>query len=91
MFDLAPDRTHAWWLFTLHVERRRAFHEMMKAKGIETTVAHVRNDVHPVFGPRREDLPNLDEFEKTYICLPLHHEVTDDDAERVVRAVQRGW
>lgn len=91
LFDLAGDRTHAWWLFTLHVERRADFHSMMRARGIETSVAHIRNDVHPVFGGRRDDLPNLDGFAETYINLPLHHEVTDGDAERVARAVQGGW
>jgi perosamine synthetase len=91
LFELAGDRRHAWWLFTMHVEERAAFHEMMRAEGIETTVAHIRNDLHPVFGPRRNDLPVLDVFEKTYINIPLHHEVTDEDAEKVVRAIQRGW
>jgi len=91
LFDQAGDRTGACWLFTVHVEERRAFHEMMKARGVETTVAHIRNDVHPVFGPRRDDLPGLDEFEKTYICLPIHHELTDEDAGRVVEAVRGGW
>ena len=91
LFDLAGDREHAWWLFTVHAERRRAFHDMMAAKGIETSVCHIRNDLHPVFGPKRDDLPALDEFEKTYICLPLHHELTDGDAGRVVEAIRGGW
>jgi len=91
LFDQADDRRSAWWLFTVHVEGRQGFHDMMAAKGVETSVCHIRNDLHPVFGGRRDDLPALDEFEKTYICLPLHHEVTDGDAQRVVEAIRGGW
>jgi len=91
LFEDAPDRTSAWWLFTLHVEDRAGFHEMMKAKGIETSVVHIRNDLHPVFGGRRDDLPTLDRFCQSYICIPLHHAISDEQAGRIVDAIKGGW
>jgi perosamine synthetase len=91
LFEQAADRRGAWWLFTVHVEGRQAFHDMMKAKDVETSVCHIRNDLHPVFAPARDDLPVLDRFQESYICIPLHHEVTDEDAEHIVKAVRGGW
>lgn len=91
LFDYGADRACAWWLFTLHVERRWDFYEMMKARGIQTSVCHIRNDLHPVFGPRRADLPMLDKFQETYICIPMHQGVTMEDAGRIVEAIRGGW
>jgi len=91
LFELADDRLPAWWLFTLHVEDRWGFYEMMTERGIETTVAHIRNDVHPVFGGRRDDLPVLDRFCQSYICIPLHHAISDEQAGRIVDAIKGGW
>lgn len=85
------DRTSANWLYTVHVQDRSRFHRMMLEKGIETSVCHVRNDIHPVFGPVREDLPALDKFQHTYICIPIHHEVALGDAQYIVETIKHGW
>ena len=90
-FQQNEDRRSAWWLFTVHVEERQAFHEMMAAKEIETSVCHVRNDLHPVFGGRRDDLPVQDEFQDSYICIPIHHEVTMEEASNIMEAIRGGW
>lgn len=79
------------WLFTMHVRDRASFVRTMAARGIETGVVHRRNDVYPVFGGRRNDLPMLDQWEKTAICLPLHNMMTDEDLDAVIGAVKAGW
>jgi len=91
LFQYKGDRRCAWWLFTIHVENRRAFHDMMKFKGIETSVCHVRNDIYPVFGGRRNDMPNLDKYQDTYICIPMHQGITDDNAQYIVDSIKGGW
>jgi len=91
LFHYDDDRRCAWWLFTVHVEGRRAFHDMMKARGIETSVCHIRNDLHPVFGPQRHDLPALNKFQETYICLPMHQAILFKDAQYIVESIKGGW
>ena len=92
LFDRrVDDRTSGDWLFTIHVERRDDFCRMMHDAEIDVSVAHIRNDLHPVFGPRREDLPNLDRYERSYISIPLHNHLSDDDVTRVIDTIRGGW
>jgi len=91
LFERAFDRQSGDWLFTIHVERRGDFRRMMDDKGIDTGVAHIRNDVHPVFGGRRDDLPVTDRYEKTHISIPLHNLMTYEDECRVIEAIKGGW
>lgn len=90
-FEYKQDRICSWFMFMVHVENRMAFHRMMKEKGIETSVCHVRNDHHPVFGKPRTDLPNLDKFQHTYLSLPIHRFVTMEDADYIVNRIKGGW
>jgi perosamine synthetase len=88
LFQYKGDRRCAWWLFTVHVESRWALYEMLRRNGVETSVCHIRNDLHPVFGARRTDLPNLDRHQDTYLCLPLHQGLMDGDVERAVGLIR---
>jgi len=85
------DRESACGLFTMRVERRDDFHRALRERGVETSVVHVRNDTYTVFGGRRSDLPGMDALEKTYICLPLHGRLSDEDVEHVIKSVGAGW
>jgi len=91
LFERLDDRTSGDWLFTIHVENRMNFHRALLDRGVESSVCHIRNDLHSVFGPLREDLPNLDRYQETYISIPLHDHLTDEDVGYVIRAIQRGW
>lgn len=85
-----PSRVSAWWLFDIHVERRESFIRLLRENGIETSLVHRRVDTHSVFGSRTE-LPRLAQFEKSHLCLPIHSEVTEDDAEYVLSVIEQGW
>lgn len=85
------DRQSGNWLFTMHVEDRPAFVRAMASRGIETGVVHRRNDIYSLFGGRRRDLPKLDAWERTAICLPLHNMMTDAQLQLVIDAVRKGW
>ncbi len=91
LFERQDDRASGDWLFTMHVENRMDFHRALLERGVESSVCHIRNDLHPVFGPLRDDLPNLDRYQKTYISIPLHDHLTDEDVEYVIEIVRRGW
>ena len=91
LFESKGDREGTGYLFTLHVERRAEFCAMMDRRGIDVSIVHRRNDLDPVFGGRRADLPTLDKYENSYISLPLHNHLTSDEVGRVIDAVRGGW
>jgi perosamine synthetase len=91
LFDKEDGRISGNWLFTIHVERRDDFCCMMNSHEIDVSVCHTRNDVHPVFGSLRDDLPNTERFGKTNISIPIHNFLSHDDLERVVEAIKGGW
>jgi perosamine synthetase len=91
LFQNKDDRESSWQLFTIHVPRRDDFCRAMRSRGVETSIVHNRNDVYTVFGGRREDLPVLDSFSRTFICIPLHNQLTDEQVDHVIAAIRRGW
>jgi dTDP-4-amino-4,6-dideoxygalactose transaminase len=91
LFEQREDRTSGCGLFTMHVENRDDFCRAMRTRGVEVSVVHVRNDQYKVFGGIRRDLVNLDRLSKTYICLPLHNQLSDDDVEYVIECIKEGW
>jgi len=91
LFEQRDDRTSGYGLFTLNVEHRDDFCIGMRAKGVEVSVVHVRNDQYKVFGGLRQDLPNLDQLSQTYISIPMHNHLTDEDVEYVVECIRAGW
>ena len=91
LFENNNDRVSANWLFTIHVERRTDFAKMMKAKGVDVSVVHLRIDRNDIFGGLRDDLPNLTTFTKTHISLPLHNLLTDEDVDYVIHCIREGW
>ncbi len=91
LFNNQADRESAWQLFTIHVPRRDDFHRAMLSRGVETSIVHMRNDIYTVFGGKRDDLPHLDQFSKTFICIPLHNQLTDEQVDRVIESMRKGW
>jgi len=85
------DRTSSYHFFTMHVESRNDFCRMMTARGVQVSIVHYRNDVYAVFGGERNDLPQLDRFSGSYVGLPLHMHLTDDDVQYIIQVVQSGW
>jgi dTDP-4-amino-4,6-dideoxygalactose transaminase len=91
VFRRYQDRKSANWLYTMHVENRDDFCRMMRDKDIDVGVVHIRNDAHTIFGPRRDDLPVTDEYERTNISIPIHHGVLQDDVHYIIESIKGGW
>jgi len=82
-----PDE-HADWLFMVKVNGDRDdFAEYLMRAGIETNVAHIRNDIFKIFGGQRRKLPNMDAVENRYICLPLNNQVSKGDVEYICKII----
>jgi len=91
LLENKPDRTHANWLFQIHVDRRMKFAETMRSRGVGVSVHNWRNDKYTVFGGLRKDLPNTEKVNETLICIPLHHKLSDKDVKYIVNSINKGW
>ncbi len=86
---LLKNERSADWLFMVLVngDRNRFAAKLLKA-GIETNVAHVRNDLFKIFGGRRIHLPNMNEVEDRYLCLPLNNWVSERDVRYICKMIR---
>lgn len=91
LLQYESDRESSYFLYPIHVERRRAFVEAMHRRGIEVNVQSYRNDQFSVFGKPRKDLPNTERIDCDFICLPIHEDLSPEDQQYVIGAVKAGW
>lgn len=91
LFERRSDRNSADWLFSMHVEHRERFCEMMSAKDIMVSVVHLRIDRNSLCGGECDYLPELAHFTETHVSLPLHPYLSDEDVQQVIDAVKSGW
>lgn len=91
LFEAEDDRASANWFFPMHVENRENFVKMMKAKGVEVSVVHLRIDTNTIFSPQQNDLKTLDKFNLSHISLPLHNFLSDSDIEYIIACIRKGW
>jgi perosamine synthetase len=91
LLSILDDRTHAYWVFSLLVERREDFIRKLAAHGIPTSVLHMRIDRHEVFGGPRRELKGQAAFAERHISLPAHEGLSDSDVERVISVIGSGW
>jgi perosamine synthetase len=85
------DRTHAAWMCTVLAERREALQKKLREQHIESSQVHYRNDRYSVFGGRRNDFPNMDAVEDSYMHLPLHTRMNRSDVARICSTIRAGW
>jgi len=83
----SADRLSSYWLYTIRVDDRDSFQEHMAKAGVMVSQVHVRNDIHTVFRPYRRNLPGADEFCARQVSIPVGWWVTDEDREKIVKAI----
>lgn len=91
LLRMGSDRTHAYWLFTVLVERREDFIRKLAAHGFPASVVHLSIDHNSVFGGIRNDLPSQTEFNERQVGFPVHEGLSDDDTMHIVEVVRSGW
>ncbi len=85
------ERGSACYLFLVFVERRYDFLHALQERGVQADLPVVRNDIAPIFGGKRRELPVMNEIEQSYVGLPVHNRMTEDHITRVIEAVKKGW
>jgi len=75
------------WLMGIIVNNRDEVAAYLAAKGIETNVVHLRNDIFKIFGGKRLFLPKMDELEEKYLYLPLNNQIREKDVRFIAGRV----
>ncbi|WP_051555097.1 DegT/DnrJ/EryC1/StrS family aminotransferase [Legionella fairfieldensis] len=79
----------AYWLYTMHVNNRDEFMKKMALDGITVSKVHARNDTHTMFRAFSASLPQVDEFNRTHVCIPVGWWVTQEEREYIAeKAIQ---
>jgi len=87
----SDDRRHSYWLYTMQVENRSEFINMMTRAGVSVSRVHERNDKHTFTKAFKNDLPNLDRIIERQICIPVGWWLEDKDVTKIVKAIKKGW
>lgn len=81
----------SYWLYTMKVEKRDEFCKMMEANGITASPLHHRSDTHSVFAASKCELPNMETWYSSFVHIPCGWWVSEEDRERIVSLVKKGW
>lgn len=81
----------SYWLYTMKVERREDFIKMMEANGITASPLHHRSDTHSIFAESKRDLPGMEEWYNSFVHIPCGWWVSEDDRNRIVDLIRKGW
>ena len=89
--QVMPDRQSSYWLYTMQVDKRSEFINMMTREGISVSRVHERNDKHTFTKDFKNDLPNLDRIIEKQICIPVGFWLDDANVNHIINCVKRGW
>lgn len=97
LLDLNEDQQlhskNAAWLATIVLptkDVRDKLREYLRDNGIESNPVHYRNDMYSVFeGHASGDVPNMDNYDSRYLCLPIHMGVSVADVLRICDAIKK--
>jgi dTDP-4-amino-4,6-dideoxygalactose transaminase len=82
------DRSSAYWLFTVFVDKQVDFIRHLGEKGIAASIVHRRNDQYTVFREyQNPDLPGLDAFTKRMVCIPVGPWLSESDRQHIIDVI----
>ena len=79
------------WIHTIHVEDQSGFMRMMKEKGIMVSRVHERNDKHSCVSQFKTNLPGVDKYVSTMMCIPNGWWIDHETREYIVDCMKGGW
>lgn len=82
-----PRGKSSYWLYTIHVNNRDELMQKLKEEGIMSSKVHSRNDTHSMFKEFKRDLPGVESFNRTHLCIPVGWWVTEEDREFIAKKV----
>lgn len=86
-----PNSESSYWLYTLKVDRRDDFINMMTDNGFMASEIHKRNDLHTYLNDYPSEMPNLDKFYSRLVHIPCGWWVTLEDCDKMIELIKKGW
>jgi dTDP-4-amino-4,6-dideoxygalactose transaminase len=86
-----PNSEPSYWLYTLKVDNRKGFIEMMTENNITASELHKRNDFHTYLNDYPTPLPHLDTFYGKMVHVPCGWWVNKDDCDKMISLIKKGW
>lgn len=99
MRQTKADRTHIWYLYTVHLDRDRdGVNDRLRARGIGSSVYWRtpvnRMELYRNLGHGAEELPGVYDAVDHVLSLPVHPEVTEEEvgyiASELGKAIRSG-
>jgi dTDP-4-amino-4,6-dideoxygalactose transaminase len=75
--------------FLIHTKNREKLRKKLESFGIETGLVYKRNDLYSIFGGKRQNLPNMNRLENSYLFLPCHNKMSIKDVLWVCSIMNR--
>lgn len=80
--------TSARWVYTILADRRDELRSYLRAKGVQSSRVHLRNDRYSCFGAQSASLPGVEAFSMKALSLPCGWWVQPADREYVVHCIE---
>ena len=81
-----------YWMYTILVENRAGLIRKLKENGIGYGIGHNDNRTYScITNSVGRYLPGVDTFYKNHLILPMHFDVTEENAKLIVKTINNGW
>jgi len=87
----AADIHHAFHLYVVQTEQRKALYDFLRALNIFTQVHYIPCHLHPYYrgrGWKKGDLPVAEAYYEKCLSLPLYPSLTDEQQTFVIQAIR---
>jgi len=87
----SPDDYGTYWAYCLLAERRMDLIRKLAEHGIAAAQIHERNDTYTMFRAFRRELPGVDAFDASELCIPCGWWVSPEERDRIAAVIKGGW
>lgn len=87
----SPDTEASYWLYTMKVKDRENFIKMMELMESRFLLYIIVVIQHSIFQKSKRSLPNMDKWYKEFVHIPCGWWVGDEERERIVETIKKGW
>lgn len=82
------DRKPNYQIFPIHIRNRVSFARYLRKHNIIVNINNRRNDIYPIFGGLRPDLPMTARADRDVVLLPMHTDLTKDQVNFIIKTIR---
>jgi len=83
--------SHAWHLYIIKVDNRKALYDYLRKEGIYTQIHYIPIHLHPYyrqFGWKKGDFPITEDYYDKCLSLPMYPTLTKEEQDYVIQKVK---